>query len=132
MVVLFPSSRPAVRTMVLLLTVTAALAACTGGDRVQVPTRTGGVLDCPDELVASATHDLLAEAIGAPDPEAALAALPESVRPPQGVATLEESTATHAVLVLRDGDGNRIGRVGVTLLDSGWFVMWSEECGTKG
>jgi len=107
------------------------LAACTGsGVRSEVSTRSGGTLNCPDELIAYSTPDYLAEAVGSDQPAEALDAY-LAFAPQPGSPDVEEETTDEVIFVLTDTEDNRTARVGVTLTDAGWFVTWTEKCGTS-
>jgi len=121
------------RLPVVVVVVAAALwwVGCTGNDlRSEVPTRSGRTLNCPDELIAYSAPDQLAEAIGSDEPAEALDAY-LAFAPQPGSPDIEEETTDEVIFVLTDTEDNRLARVGVTLSDAGWFVTWTEQCGTS-
>jgi len=107
------------------------LAACTGSNlRSEVSTRSGGTLNCPDELVAYSTPDYMAEAVGSDQPAGALDAF-LAFAPQPGSPDIEKETTDEVIFVLTDAEDNRTARVSVALTDAGWFVAWTEKCGTS-
>ncbi len=121
--------RPKIGALAASALLAAVVCACgTGSKRVEVPTPSGGVLDCPDEQIAYATYDVLAEAEGRISPDEAIAAF--DVGRPEGTPHIEAQDVSEATYVFVDEDGNRLGRGGVeNLPEQGWFVTWSEKCG---
>lgn len=120
-----------IRAVAVVVVASLWLAACTGGNlRSEVSTRSGGTLDCPDELVAYSIPDYTAEAVGSVQPAEALDAY-LALEPQPGSPDVEEETTDEVIFVLTDTEDNRLGRVGVTLTDAGWFVTSTEKCGTS-
>jgi hypothetical protein len=100
------------------------------GSRRAVPTPSGRTLDCPSELIASGTFDLMADAVGSDTPQAALDRFVQFERF-AGEAAVEEKSTDEVVFVFTDGDGNRLGRVFVGRTDNGWFALRDEQCGER-
>jgi len=113
---------------VLVVLVSAGAACSGGGGRHAVATPFGYTLDCPTELIAYGTADLLADAVGSDSPQGAVDTFQGWARP-AGDPTIEDQTDDRAVFVFTDEDGNRLGRLVVGKTDNGWFVLQSEECG---
>jgi hypothetical protein len=100
------------------------------GSRSEVTTPSGRMLDCPSDLIETATFDLLADAVGSDTPKAALDQF-QTVEHFTGEPTVEEQTSDKVVFVFTDIDGNRLGRVFVGLTDNGWFALGEEQCGQR-
>ena len=111
------------------------VAGCSGeGDRIEVTTPSGRMLDCPSEEVAylaSGGPDL-ADAVGAGSAQGARESLHDLDRPP-GHPVVEEASPAEVVFVFLDDAGHRLGRVGTRLYDQrGWFFFLMEKCGGAG
>lgn len=122
------TSAPRARVVALTAMVALVGTGCVGGIRSAVPTPSGRTLDCPSELIAFSTGDLLAEAQGWSTAQGAVDAYTQIDRPP-GEPSLEEETAEEAIFVFTDDGGNRVGRFFVSLTGTGWFVLETEQCG---
>lgn len=116
------------RAVAVMVTVALVGAGCAGSIRSSVPTPSGRTLDCPSELIAFSTGDLLAEAQGWSTAQAAVNAY-AAIDRPSGEPSVEEETADEVVFVFTDDGGNRVGRFFVSLTENGWFVLQTEKCG---
>lgn len=117
------------RRFVVAAVLALCLAVCSGG-RHPIQTPLGNTLDCPSDLVAFSTVDLLADAVGYNEPQSAAEAFTGWGRP-EGGLSIEEETGDEVTFVLTDPEGNRLGRLIVSKTDHGWFVMQAEQCGEE-
>jgi hypothetical protein len=103
-------------------------ASCASGIRSAVPAPSGRTLDCPSDLIASSTSDLLAEAQGWSTAREAVNAYMRIDRP-LGEPSVEEDTPEEVIFVFTNDGGNRVGRFFASLTNNGWFVLKTEKCG---
>lgn len=108
----------------------AVVGACgSSGERTEIRTNNGGLLDCRSDTVEYAVFDRSLTAPGSATSADALAVLTEDIIRPPGNPEAESETTAEVVYVFTDEDGNRLGRVGIIRPETGWFVEWAERCG---
>lgn len=113
------------RTAVAIGLTLAATAAC-GESRVVLDTGRG-LLDCPSGTYQTAVADYPSDVLGAPTPEEAR---PTGTPAVSGTRVLESRGESGVVFVFLDGDGNRVGRIGVARAGGGgWVTSWTQACG---
>lgn len=113
----------------ILLAVFVLVGACSSGTRAEVPTNSGGVLDCTSQTIDYAHFDYGPDAAGSATPADALTVLTSGTGLPPGAPRVETEDGDTTVFVYTDDAGDRLGRASVDRLQGGWVVMWTEHCG---
>lgn len=101
------------------------MAACGPGERSEVVTNSGGILDCPSDAIQYTYLSMDTSQPGGETPVGSLQQIGVDSGLPEGTPR-EESPG---MLVFEDSSGNRVGRVETNRFDTGWFVESTERCG---
>jgi hypothetical protein len=118
-----------IRLVMPLMIVAALAASCGAGDRSEVATNSGGVLDCTSEKVDYAHFDYGPDAVGSATPDGSLADLTADTGLPPGDPRVETEGRDVVVFVYVDDAGARLGRASAERLAGGWVVKSTERCG---
>ena len=112
----------------LVLGVVMLSAACGSTEVREVVTNSGGVLDCASDSIQYTMVDSDVSRPGAASPVDAAAVFVGGEFTPDGTPEVESEAGSRAVVLVRDGDGNRVGRVLMIRHPSGWHVNAIEGC----